>query len=121
MKITSIRFRRLQSHDRGYGHDAVEAEATVSEGEAPEQAMADLKLWVMEQLGRVREVDKLVEAAQRLREDVTRYERDRDRLKKEVDVYRKVVRESDKLHALAKAAGLTEEAEMLFNADEIPF
>lgn len=49
MKITSISYRCLRTGP-GYNNTAVEAHATLDEGEAPERALADLRFWVDKQV-----------------------------------------------------------------------
>lgn len=49
MKIISVRYRKLISLP-GYENKAVEAEAAVDQGEAPEDALLLLSQWVHEQL-----------------------------------------------------------------------
>lgn len=119
MKITTVRYRRLQSHDRGYGHDAVEAEAQVEAGESADEAFAALEAWVTAQLARKKEISLLFDTLQGLREQVRSEERSRDRVKAEAEEFRKVVKSSDRLYELAKANGLVEEAKLLFG--DVPF
>ena len=113
MKITTVRYRRLQSHDRGYGHDAMEAEAEVQPGETADDAFAKLKEWVTVQLGHQREIGRLCDTLESLRDRVKAEERSRDRVKAEAEEYRKVLEQNDKLYELALANGLTEEANLL--------
>jgi len=119
MKITTVRYRRLKSHQHGYGHDAIEAEAQVDEGESAEDALSGLKIWVQERLADGEERDRAYRKLEDIRLDVERYTRDRDRLKGECEEIRKIARGSDDLYELAKKAG-REDLAALFN-DEIPF
>jgi hypothetical protein len=120
MKITVIRYRRLQSHEFGYGHDAVEAEAQIDEGEDAESALGELKLWVNQRLDGIREVDRHVRTLQTLREQVVSHENERDQLAREIKANRKVIAEHENLAALARENGIDVEAANLID-DGIPF
>lgn len=50
MKITSVRYRKLITGEH-YSNRAVEAEATVEEGQDPESVLLELSNWVHGQLG----------------------------------------------------------------------
>lgn len=118
MKITVVRFRRLQSHDRGYGHDAVEAEAQVEDGETPEEAIDTLKGWVAAQLSHLKKTSELTHSLTQLMTDVKYYEGSLARVQQQIEYNRKILREHDKLAELARANGLDFEADQL---DGIPF
>ncbi len=118
MRITAIRYRRLQSHERGYGHDAVEAEAQIDEHEDAEAALDELKVWVLHRLDGVREIDRHIETLQSLREQVVSHERERDRLGAEIKANRKIIAEHEDLAALARKEGI--DAGNLID-DGIPF
>lgn len=106
MKITTIRYRRLQSHDRGYGHDAVEAEAQIDEGEDAESALAELKVWVLHRLDGIREIDQHIETLDSLRYQVTDRQREYERLDAEVKKNRKIIAEHEQLATLAREKGI---------------
>lgn len=120
MKIKVVRYRRLISHDRGYGHDAVEAEAQVDDGEEAEAAFDALKAWVHERLAKEEERSKLIYDLAQLRRDVEYAARDRDRLKRETEDFRKIARGNSDLHNLAIKAGRNDLA-LLLGDSEIPF
>jgi hypothetical protein len=101
MKVTTVRYRRLQSHDRGYGHDAVEAEAQVEAHETAEEAFGALQAWVNGQLGMTREINSLSDTLIGLAEDVRRKERDLTRVAEQVKRGREVIAEHEALGALA--------------------
>jgi hypothetical protein len=118
MRITTIRYRRLQSHERGYGHDAVEAEAQIDEDEDAESALAELKVWVLERLDGIRKISEHCETLQRLQERVTSEERRLERLQNEVKLNRQIINQHAKLADLARTNGLDTEADSL---DQVPF
>lgn len=51
MRISRVLYRQLVSDPGSYSNRAVEAEATVAEGENPETVLAGLVEWVHGQLG----------------------------------------------------------------------
>jgi hypothetical protein len=120
MKITTVRYRRLQSHDRGYGHDAVEAEAQVDQGEDADAAFAALREWVLYRLGTIREVDQHLETLDRLRNAVQSEKRYLDGLKADVKRGREIIEKHEKLADLAREHGIEVEAANLID-DGIPF
>lgn len=119
MKITTIRFRRLQSHAVGYGHDAVEAEAAVEAGETPEETMAALKAWVLTELASEARLRSLERNASHLETEVARLKNERDDIVSDIERGRKVLREHDKLADLARRNGMGEQADLL--GDGMPF
>lgn len=106
MKITTVRYRRLQSHDRGYGHDAVEAEAQVDEGEDAEVAFDAVKSWVLRRLETTREADHHIDQLQSLRERVTSESQRLERIRAEVKDGQEVIRKHEKLADLAREHGI---------------
>lgn len=120
MKITTIRYRRLQSHDRGYGHDAVEAEAQIDEGEDADAALDTLKAWVLHRLEGVREVDRHIDSLQRLQGDVKSAERRLAGLHDDIKQGREIIGQHEKLAEIAKREGLDAEGDQLF-AVGLPF
>ncbi|MDB5552161.1 MAG: hypothetical protein JWL86_2145 [Rhizobium sp.] len=119
MKITTIRFRRLRSHDRGYGHDAVEAEAEVQLGETPDEAFSALKAWVDAKLTEEREIGRINGDLQSLRQQLEHETRDRDRLKKEAEEWRAIARSNADFLELARKAGRDDLIALI--DDGIPF
>lgn len=49
MIITAVRYRKLVTGP-GYSHQAVEAEATVMDGDSPEDILLELSAWVKSQI-----------------------------------------------------------------------
>lgn len=119
MKITTIRYRRLESHKRGYGHDAVEAEAQLDEGEDAEAAMAELKVWVLHRLDGIREIDDHCETLNGIRNRLRDAEREQERLDREIKRKRELVSQFEKLGELAKERGI--DAGDLLTDDGVPF
>ncbi len=119
MKIITVRFRRLESHKRGYGHDAVEAEAQVEPYETADEALTKLQVWVSARLRHEQEIDDRINDLERLRDNVAHYERRVAGLKEDIDRGRKIIAEHEKLHDLAREHGLDTEAGEL--GDGIPF
>lgn len=117
MKITSVRVRKLVSTRHGYGHHAVELEAEVEPGELFETVAAKLSAEVDCQIRLAEKRSNLRASIDELMEEVSWYERQRDRLKAEVDGYRKAVQEHEKIAELAAKHGL--DAEGL--ANPLPF
>ena len=120
MKIKTVRYRRLQSHEHGYGHDAVEAEAAVEEGEDADAVMSDLREWVLRRLETVREIDHHIETLQRLRDRTSSEQRNLERLQAEVKRNRELLSNHAKLADLAREHGVEVEAANLID-DGIPF
>ena len=106
MHITTIRYRRLQSHERGYGHDAVEAAAQIDAGEDPEAALAELKVWVLHRLDGIREIDRHCETLDSLRHQVVDREREKIRLDAEIKRNREIIAGHEKLAELARKEGI---------------
>ncbi|QTH19624.1 hypothetical protein HRJ34_14700 [Rhizorhabdus wittichii] len=119
MKITVVRYRRLQSHKHGYGHDAFEAEAQVDDGETAEEAVAALREWVDGQLAAAAKVLDLRDTVELLTHEVEVQTRTRDRLKSEAEEYRKITKAGTDLYNLAVQAGRSDLVDLF--ADEIPF
>jgi len=120
VKITTVRYRRLQSHDRGYGHDAVEAEGQIEDGEDADAALDALKLWVLHRLDGIREIDHHIDTLQSLRGQVSSAERRLSGIKEDIETGRKIITEHEKLAEIAKREGLDAEGEQLF-AVNLPF
>lgn len=120
MKITAIRYRRLKSQTVGYGHEAVEAEAQVEDGEAPDDALSALKAWVDRHVDAALRHEYNARRAEELANRVAGLESDRDRLRSEVERNREILRQHSKLADLARANGMGEQADLL-NGEEIPF
>lgn len=118
MRITAIRYRRLQSHEFGYGHDAVEAEAQIDEGEDAETALDELKAWVQNKLNKSELTRKLSTDLNDLANEVRSLEATRDRLLGEIKANRKIIVEHESLAALAREKGI--DAGNLID-DGIPF
>lgn len=119
MKITTVRFRRLESHKHGYGHDAVEAEAQVEPCETAEAAMEALQRWVLARLNNEQQISDDLRTLERLRYNVASYERRVAGLKEDIERGRKIIVEHEKLADLAREHGLDAEADGL--GDGIPF
>ena len=122
MKITTVRYRRLQSHDRGYGHDAVEAEAQVEEHETADEAMGALQAWVGRCLGMTRQADDLAGRVVDLAREIRDKQHQRDLLAAEIKAANEVVEQYGRLGELAhehKLAIPTSELALL--GDTIPF
>ena len=82
MQITTIRYGRLVSEPGAFGHEKLEAEATVTEDESPEEAYDRLREWVnrrvdpsvrrqeQQRLATQRQIEALREQAERLQRDL---------------------------------------------------
>lgn len=122
MKITHVTYRRLKSHDRGYGHDCVEAQAAIDGDETPEEVLDGLRFWVLDKLNEIRETDVSLRKLTAVNDDVERADRELNRIRAEIQTAQDVVRTSERLLQLARAAGLEDEAKALADFDaEIPF
>ncbi|WP_380873644.1 hypothetical protein ACFB49_42890 [Sphingomonas sp. DBB INV C78] len=119
MKITTVRFRRLESHKHGYGHDAIEAEASVEDGETADEALSALQAWVLARLKQEAEISNHIWSLERLQDNVSSYERTLAGLKKDVERGRKVISDHEKLADLAREHGLDAQASQL--GDGVPF
>jgi hypothetical protein len=106
MQITVVRYRRLQSHDHGYGHDPVEAEARVEDHEHADEAMAGLKAWVGGQLSHLKQARDLCEQLESLGRKTRDEERRLRQLTEEVKRNREVIASHEKLSALAREQGI---------------
>lgn len=80
MIITAVRYRKLVTGP-GYSHQAVEAEATVMEGDAPEDILLELSAWVRSQ---VEGKSPVLADPIMLREEVDQLYRQRDQLRSAV-------------------------------------
>lgn len=77
MIITAVRYRKLVTGP-GYSHQAVEAEATVMDGDAPEDILLELSSWVRSQ---VEGKSPVLADPIMLREEVNQLYRQRDQLR----------------------------------------
>lgn len=80
MIITSVRYRKLITGP-GYSHQAVEAEATVMDGDVPEDILLELSMWVRAQ---VEGKSPVLADPVMLREEVNQLYRQRDQLRSAV-------------------------------------
>lgn len=107
MIITAVRYRKLVTGP-GYSHQAVEAEASVLEGDIPEDILLELSGWVRSQIeGESPVLCDLIT----LRNEVNSLYRTRDQLRGSITTAQA---EYDILRDKIKAAKATED-------DDIPF
>lgn len=121
MKITHVTYRRLKSHPSRYGHDAIEAQAQVSEGESSEEALAQLRGWVLARLYEVGHADEVSARVDQIDQTIAARERKLELMGEEIEAAKKAVAASDRLQRLCRAAGFDDELKALFNIDEVPF
>lgn len=91
MRTTAIRYRRLESHKGGYGHDAVELEAQLEPGDDPETAFLDLRKQVLARLGHIADLHLLTSTIADLTEDAARQRRLFDRRERILDEQKQAI------------------------------
>lgn len=110
MKITKIRLRSLHSISHGYGHEAVEIEADVADGEDVEQAIHDLRDRLASELRASLDMREAFTKTGRQRarafQEIGSLERERDNLRQQMLENRRVLGQYDALRELAIAQGL---------------
>ena len=119
MRITHVRVRKLVSLTAGYGHDAIEMEAEVQDGESFESVVETLNSEIAKQLHKKAEERRLWRELDSLQRDVMSKMNERDGLDREIKAQRKIIREHDKLLRLAKEHGI--DAQALDAALNLPF
>ncbi len=107
MKTTHIRYRRLESHKGGYGHDAVELEAQLEAGDDPETAFLALRKQVLARLGHITDLHVLTSTIEELTENIARQRRLHDKRAAILDEQKRMIeRNADIIGAHADLARL---------------
>jgi hypothetical protein len=115
VKITHVRVSVLISGP-GYNNSSCTLEAELDDGDDYAAIADDLRARCKSQIDGQQEVDRLWERVGEARDTIADLERARDRMKAEIDTSRQIIREHDKLSALAREHGIDAN---LF--DDLPF
>lgn len=119
MKITSIRVRRLVSSSQGYHHRALEVEASVMDGDDPDDVREELERYIDEALRKEDEIARINRDLQTMRDDYVVWERQRNALRAEHDALSKKLRAHDKFIDAAQKSGIPFPDDL--RSDELPF
>lgn len=114
MKITEISYRSLRT-GRGYNNTAVEARAEIGSDQTPEEALADLRAWVDQQVDEHLKRQDIYEKISDLNERLGYLLKEEETVKRRVEEMRTLLRERHKLADLARSRGLGGDALLLEN------
>lgn len=101
MKIVEISYRSLRT-GRGYNNSALEAKAAVQPGESAEIVLMELRHWVDKKLDDTLKREDAYEDIDHLEARKTSLKGDIERLEKRADAFRDLMRQKQKLAALAR-------------------
>lgn len=118
MNITAVRVRKLKSTGN-FEHCAVEAEASVLDGDDPEAIRSELSEWVDTAIRQERHAVDVGRLRDEAMHDAVYWQNERNRVKADYERTYKLLREHDQFIAAAVDKGLTPPADIL--SDEIPF